>query len=51
MILKVAEHVRDGVYTVVSMNATPHMLVVVCILEKLMADLPENMWDDPSDLE
>lgn len=38
MILEVTEHVRKGVYTVISMNATPHMLTVICACQKLEAD-------------
>jgi len=48
MILKVARHVAQGVYTVISMNATPHMLTVICACESMQADFPEDMWDEPS---
>ncbi|KAK5070325.1 hypothetical protein LTR70_010682 [Exophiala xenobiotica] len=48
MILLVAGHVAQGLYGVISLNATPHMLVVVCGCERMRADLPAGMWDDPS---
>ncbi len=48
LILLVAKHVEQGHYSIISMNATPHMLVVVCIMEKNWGDLPKNMFEDPS---
>ena len=48
LILMVAKHVEQGHYSIISMNATLHMLVVVCIVEKNWADLPETMFEDPS---
>jgi hypothetical protein len=47
MIMMVSEHVRKGVYTVISLTATPHMLSVVCACEKFQADFPEDVWDEP----
>lgn len=34
MILMIAKHVEQGLYDIISMNATPHMLVVVCGVRK-----------------
>lgn len=48
MILLVAKHVEQGLYTVISMNATPHMLALICVCERMEADLPDGMWDDPA---
>ena len=48
MILKVAEHIRKGVYTVISINGTPHMLTVICACERFQADFPGEVWDEPS---
>lgn len=48
MVLKVAEHIRNGVYTVISMNATLHMLTVICVCEKNQSDFPGDVWDEPS---
>ncbi|KAK4579975.1 hypothetical protein LTR86_000177 [Recurvomyces mirabilis] len=50
MIMKVTEHMKKGVYTVISMNATTHMLVVIVACEKKQADFPEGMWDEPEGL-
>lgn len=47
MIANVTEHVEEGVYMDVSMNATAHMLVVVCACERLQAEFPENIWHEP----
>ena len=48
LILMVARHVEQGHYSIISMNATPHMLVVVCGMEKKWAELPDDMFADPS---
>jgi hypothetical protein len=48
MILLVAKHVSQGVYYVISMNATPHSLTVVCACEKMRSDMPPDTFDDPS---
>lgn len=50
MILMVARHVAHGLYFVISMNATPHMLTVICGCEKMQADLDlsGDMWAEPS---
>jgi hypothetical protein len=48
LILKVVEHVRTGVYTIISINATPHMLTVICACEKRQAEFPGDVWDEPS---
>ncbi|KAK3669443.1 hypothetical protein LTR78_010663 [Recurvomyces mirabilis] len=50
MIVKVIEHMKKRVYTVISMNATPHLLVVIVPCEKKQADFPEGMWDEPEGL-
>ena len=47
LVMKVSGHVADGHYTVISMNATLHMLTVFCVCLKMQADLPEDMWHDP----
>lgn len=47
MSLVVARHVEQGLYAIISMNATPHMLTVICACERMQADFPEDMWDDP----
>lgn len=47
MIQKIAKHVAQGIYTIVSMNATPHMLTIICICQKLQVDFPADMWDEP----
>lgn len=47
MILKVAEHVRQGFYTVISINATPHMLTVICACEKMQSEFPADFFDEP----
>lgn len=48
MILQVAEDVRNVVYTVISINATPHMSTVICACEKFQADPPGDVWDETS---
>lgn len=49
MISMVARHVEQGLYFIISMNATPHMLTVICGCEKTQADLDlsGHMWADP----
>lgn len=47
MTLLVAKHVAQGLYSIISMNATPHLLTVICGCEKMRAELPSDMWDDP----
>jgi hypothetical protein len=49
LILMVSKHVEQGHYSIISLNATPHMLVVVCGMEKKWADLPKDMFHRPSD--
>ncbi|KAG4444145.1 hypothetical protein IFR05_000374 [Cadophora sp. M221] len=48
MILMVAKHVSDGLYEVISMNASAHSLTVICGCTKMRADLPPDMFADPS---
>lgn len=50
MILMVARHVAQGLYSVISMNATPHMLTVICGCERMQADLglSGDLWADPA---
>lgn len=48
MILLVARHVSQGLYQVISMNATPHSLTVICGCERMRADMPQDMFADPS---
>lgn len=48
MILKVAEHVRKGVYNIISMNGTPHLLTVICACGRFQGDFPGDVWDEPS---
>lgn len=46
MIQLVAGHVAQGLYTILSLNATKHSLVVVCICEQMRADMPTDMFDE-----
>lgn len=48
MILLVAKHLSDGLYEVISMNASPRSLTVVCGSTKMRRDLPPDMFADPS---
>ncbi|KAK0099262.1 hypothetical protein ONS95_006368 [Cadophora gregata] len=48
MILLVAKHVADGLYEVISMNASAHSLTVVCGCTKMRRDLPPDMFAEPS---
>ena len=47
MILMVAKHVEQGLYHIISMNATPHMLVVICGCEKRRDQMPADMFEEP----
>lgn len=48
LLLKVAKHVEAGLYFIISMNASPHFLTVVCGCQKMEKDFPEDMWRDPA---
>ena len=47
VILMVARHVEQGLYDIISMNATPHMLVVVCGCQKTRNQMPADMFGEP----
>ena len=52
LIQLVGRHMKQQLYTVVSMTATEHTLVVVCRCKKMMADMPKNMfWPVDSETE
>ncbi|KAK5991542.1 hypothetical protein PT974_09826 [Cladobotryum mycophilum] len=42
MIIKVARHVEQGLYSIISLNASKHSLTVFCVCEKNWEDLPEG---------
>ncbi len=42
MLLKAASHIEMGLYRIVSISASKHSFVVVCICEKMMADFPDG---------
>jgi hypothetical protein len=42
----VASHVSQGLYTIISLNATKHSLVVVCGCQKMEADMPPDMFHE-----
>ena len=50
LLLKVADHVARGLNNIISVNATPHMLMVICACERKQDEFPEDMWDEPSPL-
>jgi len=42
MFVKVAGHVEMGLYRIISVNASKHSFVVVCISDKKIEDFPEG---------
>ena len=42
MLMRVAKHVEMGVYQIISVNASTHSLVVVCISDKTIHEFPEG---------
>lgn len=42
MLIKVAGHVEMGLYQIISVNATKHSLVVVCVSNKKLEEFPEG---------
>jgi hypothetical protein len=51
LLLQVSKHIESGLYTVITMSASPHSLTVVCGCERMEKDMPDDMWDDPSFME
>jgi hypothetical protein len=45
MLLKIAGHVRDGLYSLISLNASKHSFVVVCACSKNLEGLPEGWFE------
>ena len=48
LLLQVAKHIEIGLYSVITMSASPHSLTVICGCEMMQKDMPGDMWDDPS---
>jgi hypothetical protein len=46
MLQLVATHVAQGLYTIVSVNATKHSLVVICNCLKMRKNMPSDMFDE-----
>ena len=46
MIVRVARHVKQGIYSIISLNASKHSLTVVCVCEKNWEDLPRGWYCD-----
>ena len=46
MLKKVSSHVEAGMYRIVSMSASAHSMVVVCICDKKWEDMPVDMFSD-----
>lgn len=46
LLLKVAGHVQQGLYSIISLNATKHSLVVVCGCTKMREDMPDDMFHE-----
>lgn len=44
MFLRVAKHVELGMYKLVSVSASKHSFVVVCISDKQIVDFPDGSW-------
>ncbi len=44
VVAMVGRHVSEGWYRIVSISATMNMLVVVCGMERMWADLPEGFF-------
>lgn len=44
LLLFVANHVRQNLYTIVAICATKHMFVITCACEKNSADLPDGWF-------
>ncbi len=42
MLVKVAGHVEMGLYQIISVNASKHSLVVVCVSDKKIEEFPEG---------
>jgi len=42
VLLEVAKHVEDGLYSIISISASKHSFVVVCGTKKTMAELGDS---------
>jgi hypothetical protein len=45
MFLRVAKHVELGMYKLVSMSASEHSFVVVCVSDKKIEEFPRGSWE------
>jgi hypothetical protein len=47
MLIRVARHVEDGLYTIISLNMSKHSFVAVCAFNKNWEDMPDGWFADP----
>jgi hypothetical protein len=48
LIRKVAGHIAQGLYFIISLNASKHSLTVIFGCEIMKKDFPAGVWDDPA---
>lgn len=47
LIQMVGQHLAQGLYTIVSLNATKHSLTVNCICEKMTSEVLKSLFSEP----
>lgn len=51
MIQMVGKHVAQGLYSIISLNATKHSLTVNCACEKMKSEVLDAMFSEPNEQE
>lgn len=50
LIQMVGQHLAQGLYSIVSLNATKHSLTVVCACEKMKDEVLSSLFSEPKDV-